>query len=382
MSLAPRRLSLSAVLPGAHAGSRHRSRTAARHAARSSVGDTIRLGPTPDSLRLLAMVAAVYEPAPRSGRNLPARRAGSGCTFPISPRCSARPTGSTASASRLSRASPPTAPSRSLNRGALGYQAFSSRAIASESSQTFRVVSRFHRAIAVISIVASAVFLLCIMLLKVEERRMDAAVMRFVGVRRRTIFGALLLEAALVAVAGSAAGHRAGADRRRSHQRLLPSLLRHRAHLLHHHAGNRRLQRCALAGARPRWPARRPRRGSCAPARWCSGDGDEGTRLGRARASAAIGSAPRSRSRHRGRRGHAARHGDAERRDRQVVRRAPARPRVPDPRHAEGHAPVRHRGHDAGRVGASSQRSGAIPTWRRPAPCSARRSTAGPPTRW
>jgi putative ABC transport system permease protein len=35
---------------------------------------------------------------------------------------------------------------------------------------------------------------------------MDAAVMRFVGVRRRTIFGALLLEAALVAVLGSALG--------------------------------------------------------------------------------------------------------------------------------------------------------------------------------
>jgi putative ABC transport system permease protein len=68
------------------------------------------------------------------------------------------------------------------------------------------VVSRFHRAIAVITIVASAVFLLCIMLLKVEERRLDAAVMRFVGVRRRTIFGALLLEAAVVAAFGSILG--------------------------------------------------------------------------------------------------------------------------------------------------------------------------------
>lgn len=35
---------------------------------------------------------------------------------------------------------------------------------------------------------------------------MDAAVMRFVGVRRRTIFGALVLEAALVAVVGSIVG--------------------------------------------------------------------------------------------------------------------------------------------------------------------------------
>jgi putative ABC transport system permease protein len=44
------------------------------------------------------------------------------------------------------------------------------------------------------------------MLLKVEERRLDAAVMRFVGVRRRTIFAALLLEAALIAALGSAVG--------------------------------------------------------------------------------------------------------------------------------------------------------------------------------
>jgi len=54
--------------------------------------------------------------------------------------------------------------------------------------------------------VASAIFLLCIMLLKVEERRRDAAVMRFTGIRRRTIFLALLLEAILVAALGSVMG--------------------------------------------------------------------------------------------------------------------------------------------------------------------------------
>jgi putative ABC transport system permease protein len=96
--------------------------------------------------------------------------------------------------------------SRRLNRSAYGYRVYSSREIASQSSQTFLVVSRFHRAIAIITIVASAVFLLCIMLLKVEERRLDAAVMRFVGVSRRTIFAALLLEALLVAALGSLVG--------------------------------------------------------------------------------------------------------------------------------------------------------------------------------
>ena len=95
---------------------------------------------------------------------------------------------------------------RALNQVAFGYRAYSSGEIASESSQTFKVVSRFHRAIAVISVMASAIFLLCIMLLKVEERRRDAAVMRFTGISRRTIFGALLLEAVLVAALGSVMG--------------------------------------------------------------------------------------------------------------------------------------------------------------------------------
>lgn len=93
-----------------------------------------------------------------------------------------------------------------INAAAYGFRAHRSADVAVETSKTFAVVSRFHRAIGLITIVASAIFLLCIMLLKVEERRMDAAVMRFVGVRRRTIFGALVLEAALIAVLGSALG--------------------------------------------------------------------------------------------------------------------------------------------------------------------------------
>jgi putative ABC transport system permease protein len=101
---------------------------------------------------------------------------------------------------------PPDSAARELDRVAFGYRSFPSADIASESSQTFRVVSRFHDAIAVISVVASAIFLLCIMLLKVEERRKDAAVMRFTGISRRTIFGALLLEAVLVAGIGSLFG--------------------------------------------------------------------------------------------------------------------------------------------------------------------------------
>jgi len=95
---------------------------------------------------------------------------------------------------------------RAIDAAAFGFRAFSSREIAVESSTTFLVVSRFHRAIGVITIVASAVFLLCIMLLKVDERRRDVAALRLMGISSRTIVRSLVLESALIAVCGSIAG--------------------------------------------------------------------------------------------------------------------------------------------------------------------------------
>ena len=170
-----------------------------------SVGDTVHLGPAVDSLLGAAVVAAIYEPRPdpaeiaKGERHIRLHLPELAAILGASDRVDRFGVG-------LKPGVSPDSAAAHLNRSAFGYRVHSSSSIASESSQTFLVVRRFHRAIALITIVASAVFLLCIMLLKVEERRLDAAVMRFVGVRRRTIFGALLLEAALVAVLGSAVG--------------------------------------------------------------------------------------------------------------------------------------------------------------------------------
>jgi len=95
---------------------------------------------------------------------------------------------------------------RVINDAAFGFRAYRSRDIAVETSATFKVVSRFHRAIGVITIVASAVFLLCILLLKVEERRRDVAALRLMGISRASVFRAVVLEAALVSLLGSALG--------------------------------------------------------------------------------------------------------------------------------------------------------------------------------
>lgn len=193
-----------------------------------SVGDTVRLGARPDLPGVLFTVAAIYEP-----RADPAEIAKRERHLRMHLPDLANLLGEPDRVDRLSIGLRPGVSADSaaelLNRSAYGYQAYSSEAIAAKSSQTFLVVSRFHRAIAIITIVASAVFLLCIMLLKVEERRLDAAVMRFVGVRRRTIFGALLLEAVLVAVLGSFLGtglaYVAGAATNAYYQRFFDTAL-------------------------------------------------------------------------------------------------------------------------------------------------------------
>jgi len=93
-----------------------------------------------------------------------------------------------------------------INAAAFGFRAHASRDVAVETSATFAVVSRFHRAIGVITIAASAIFLLCILLLKVDERRRDVAALRLMGISRATVVKSVVIEAAAVAVLGSILG--------------------------------------------------------------------------------------------------------------------------------------------------------------------------------
>ncbi len=93
-----------------------------------------------------------------------------------------------------------------INHVAFGFRAHASRDVAVESSRTFQVVDRFHRAIGGITIVASAVFLLCILLLKVEERRRAIAALRLAGLSRRTVALSVIAEAAVISVVGSVIG--------------------------------------------------------------------------------------------------------------------------------------------------------------------------------
>ena len=93
-----------------------------------------------------------------------------------------------------------------INDAAFGFHAYRSDAIAVGTSKTFQVVSRFHRAIAVITIVASGIFLLCLLILRVDERRREIAALRLMGISRRSVMLSIVLEAAVISVVGSAIG--------------------------------------------------------------------------------------------------------------------------------------------------------------------------------
>ncbi len=95
---------------------------------------------------------------------------------------------------------------RAINAQAFGFKAHRSRAIAVESSRTFAVIDRFHKAIGIITIVASAIFLLCLMLLRVDARRREVAALRLMGISARSIVTSVVLESAVVAGVGSLLG--------------------------------------------------------------------------------------------------------------------------------------------------------------------------------
>lgn len=87
-----------------------------------------------------------------------------------------------------------------------GAQVLGADELAERSSATFRVIQRFHVAIAWITLSASGVFLACLMTLRVQQRRLPVAALRLGGVSRRTLFAWLLLETALISAFGGLVG--------------------------------------------------------------------------------------------------------------------------------------------------------------------------------
>lgn len=70
----------------------------------------------------------------------------------------------------------------------------------------FVVLERFHLAIAIVTVVASSIFLLALMLMIVDERRSTVGILRLIGLRRSRILLHVLAEGVVIAVAGALFG--------------------------------------------------------------------------------------------------------------------------------------------------------------------------------
>lgn len=75
-----------------------------------------------------------------------------------------------------------------------------------DRTATFLVLERFHRAIAIVTVLGAATFLLALMVILVNERRATVGVLRLIGLSRGRILLQVLAEGALIAAAGAAFG--------------------------------------------------------------------------------------------------------------------------------------------------------------------------------
>lgn len=71
------------------------------------------------------------------------------------------------------------------------------------AADVFVVLERFHVAISIVTILGSTAFLLALMVMRAEERREIAGVLRLLGFRRNRILMQVLLEGLFVAAAGA-----------------------------------------------------------------------------------------------------------------------------------------------------------------------------------
>lgn len=93
-----------------------------------------------------------------------------------------------------------------LNAEAIGFTAVSARALAEKNSTTFEVVSRFHKAIALITMMAGAIFIFALVVMRVEDQRKNFAILTVTGISRGTILKSLVLESVFFAFLASLIG--------------------------------------------------------------------------------------------------------------------------------------------------------------------------------
>lgn len=174
------------------------------------VGDVVRLSASPDGRQPTAFrVAGSYEPLPNPFR-LTASRMEARLHLPDMIDLAADPTDPQAveSVRRINVALDDPADAETFARDVRtkvpGLSTQPTGRI--NDAQVFLVLERFHTAIAAVTVIGSAAFLLALMVIRSEERRETTGILRLIGLGRRRILLEIFVEGVLIAVSGSIVG--------------------------------------------------------------------------------------------------------------------------------------------------------------------------------
>lgn len=167
-------------------------------------GDSLRVGATPGAA-CMARVAGTFVPPPDPA-TLTRERPRFLFHLPDLARLAGRPDAVDRFTLKLRPGAHPDLVAATLAPVMPGARVMSATELADQSSATFNVIRRFHVAIAWITLTASGVFLACLMILRVQQRRLPVAALRLTGISKRTLFLWLLLETTAVSILGGIAG--------------------------------------------------------------------------------------------------------------------------------------------------------------------------------
>jgi ABC-type lipoprotein release transport system permease subunit len=174
-------------------------------------GDVVRLAAKPSGERSRTFrIVGMYEPTPDpmrfAQRSLDARLHLPDLLALTSDRSDSDPSETVGSINvALADASDAPAFARDLAARVPGLTATPTSA-PNDRTSTFIVIERFHLAVASVTMMGSAVFLLALMMMLVDERRETAGILRLIGFTRRRILMQVFVEGTLIAAAGTLFG--------------------------------------------------------------------------------------------------------------------------------------------------------------------------------
>ncbi len=182
-------------------------------AERLTIGDTVRLAGTPDGTAPREFrVAGIYEPVPDPMR-LATKRLEARLHLPDLISLASDPSDplseESVTAINVALKNPSDADAFARDVAAqIPIPQLTARAArgGDDTATLFVVLDRFHFAIAVVTMVASTMFLLALMVMLVEERRESVGVLRLIGLRKTRILLQVFAEGLLIAVGGAIFG--------------------------------------------------------------------------------------------------------------------------------------------------------------------------------